>query len=127
MYSVFFIVIGERSKRNSISGNKWKSEIYFLLASEQSERDSIRGVQIRACAVCIYICVYTYICVWRYVCHNSSACRAYVMWAELVHCHFLNVPAVLNEVTTGNGTGTKNVLKLEMCSVSTNGERATPA
>ena len=24
---------------------------------------------------------------------------------------FLNVPAVLNEVTTGNGTGTKNVLK----------------
>ena len=34
------------------------------------------------------------------------------MWAELVHCHFLNVPAVLNEVTTGNGTGTKNVLKL---------------
>ena len=54
---------------------------------------------------------YIYIYVWRYVCHNSSACRAYVMWAELVHCHFLNVPAVLNEVTTGNGTGTKNVLK----------------
>ena len=26
------------------------------------------------------------------------------------HCHFLYVPAVLN-VTTGNGTGTKNVLK----------------
>ena len=49
------------------------------------------------------------------------------MWAKLVHCHFLNVPAVLNEVTTGNGTGTKNVLKLEMCSVSTNGERASPA
>ena len=33
------------------------------------------------------------------------------MWAELGHSHFLNVPAVLNEVTTGNGTGTKNVLK----------------
>ena len=33
------------------------------------------------------------------------------MWAELVHCHFLYVPAVLNVVTTGNGTGTKNVLK----------------
>ena len=31
------------------------------------------------------------------------------MWAELVHCHILYVPAVLN-VTTGNGTGTKNVL-----------------
>ena len=55
--------------------------------------------------------VYIYIYVWRYVCHISSVCRAYVMWAELVHCHFLNVPAVLNEVTTGNGTGTINVLK----------------
>ena len=33
------------------------------------------------------------------------------MWAELVACHFLNVPAVLNVVTNGNGTGTKNVLK----------------
>ena len=33
------------------------------------------------------------------------------MWAELVHRHFLFAPAVLNIVTTGNGTGTKNVLK----------------
>ena len=33
------------------------------------------------------------------------------MWAELVYCHFLYVPAVLNVETTGNGTGTKNVLK----------------
>ena len=33
------------------------------------------------------------------------------MWAELGHCHFLYVLAVLNVVTTGNGTGTKNVLK----------------
>ena len=33
------------------------------------------------------------------------------MWAELVHCHFLYLPAVLNVVTTGNGTGTKNVFK----------------
>ena len=33
------------------------------------------------------------------------------MWAELGHCHFLYVPAVLNVVTTGNGMGTKNVLK----------------
>ena len=33
------------------------------------------------------------------------------MWAELVHCHFLYVPAVLNVVTNGNGTVTKNVLK----------------
>ena len=52
-----------------------------------------------------------YIYVWRYICYNSSACHAYVMWAELVHCHFLYVPAVLNVVTTGNGTGTKNVSK----------------
>ena len=42
---------------------------------------------------------------------NSSACHAYVMWAELGHCHFLYVPAVSNVVTTGNGTDTKNVLK----------------
>ena len=33
------------------------------------------------------------------------------MWAELGHCHFLYVPVVLNVVTNGNGTGTKNVLK----------------
>ena len=30
---------------------------------------------------------------------------------ELGRCHFLYMPAVLNVVTTGNGTGTKNVLK----------------
>ena len=23
---------------------------------------------------------------------NSSACHAYIMWAELGHCHFLYVP-----------------------------------
>ena len=45
------------------------------------------------------------------MCNISSVCHAYVMWAELVHCHFLYVPVVLNVVTTGNGTGTKNVLK----------------
>ena len=42
---------------------------------------------------------------------NSSACRVYVMWVELGHCHFLYVPAVSNVVTTGNGTSTNNVLK----------------
>ena len=31
------------------------------------------------------------------------------MWAELGHCYFLYVQAVLNVVTNGNGTGTKNV------------------
>ena len=41
---------------------------------------------------------------------NSSACYEYVMWAELSHCHFLYVPAVSNIVTTGNSTGTKNIL-----------------
>ena len=45
------------------------------------------------------------------MCRNSSTCHAYVMWEELGHCHFLYVPAVLNIVTTGNGTGTKNVVK----------------
>ena len=52
-----------------------------------------------------------YIYVWRYICHNSSAFHSYVMWVELGHCHFLYVPAFLNVVTNGNGTGTKNVLK----------------
>ena len=52
-----------------------------------------------------------YIYVWRYVCHISSACYVYIMWAELVHSHFLYVPAVSNVVTNGNGTGTENVLK----------------
>ena len=42
---------------------------------------------------------------------TNSACYVYVIWAELGHCHFLYVPAVSNVVTTGNGTGTKNVLK----------------
>ena len=51
-----------------------------------------------------------YIYVWRYVCLNSSACHAYVMWAELGHFHFLYMPAVLNVVPIGNGTGTKNVV-----------------
>ena len=52
-----------------------------------------------------------YIYVWSYMCHISSACHAYLMWAELGHCYFLYMPAVSNVVTTGNGTGTKNVLK----------------
>ena len=55
-----------------------------------------------------YIYIY---CICMDVCHNSNVCHAYVMWAELGHCHFLYVPAVLNVVTNGNGTGTKNVLK----------------
>ena len=71
-------------------------------ASEASE--SLSGVYKFELVRYIYI-------VWRYVCPNSSACHAYVMWAELVHCHFLYVPAVLNVVTTGNGTGTNNFLK----------------
>ena len=52
-----------------------------------------------------------YIYVWRYVCHISSACHAYVMWAELGLSYFLYVPAVSNVVINGNGSGTKNVLK----------------
>ena len=59
----------------------------------------------------LYLCIYMN--VWRYAWHNSSACHAYVMWAELGHSHFLYMymPAVSNIVTTGNGTGTKSVLK----------------
>ena len=34
-----------------------------------------------------------------------------VMWVELGHYHFIYVPVFLNVVTTGNGLGTKNVLK----------------
>ena len=59
----------------------------------------------------LHSAVYVYIWVWRYVCHNSNACHAYVMWAELGHSHFLYVPTVSNVVTTVNGTGTKNILK----------------
>ena len=54
---------------------------------------------------------YVYIYVWRYVCHIRSAWYLYVMWAELGHSYFLYVPSVSNVVTTGNGTGTNNVLK----------------
>ena len=101
------------------------SECGWLLSGERNECDTIRGVQIRAgvigerakrarhyqgCTNSSWCGIYIY--VWRYVCHNSSACHAYVMWVELGHCHFLYMPAVLNVVTSGNGTGTKNVLKL---------------
>ena len=48
------------------------------------------------------------------MCHNSSACRVSVMWAELVPSHFLYVLAVSNIVTNGNGTGTNNVLKVNV-------------
>ena len=57
-----------------------------------------------------YSLSYTYIYVLRYLYHNSSVCHAYVMWAEIGHCHFLYVPAVSNVVTTGNSTVTMNVL-----------------
>ena len=85
----------------TLSGQNNEKKRYMLLASERSERDTIRVVQIRAGAVYIYV--------WRYVCHNSSECHAYVMWAELIHCHFLYVPAILNVII---GTSTKNILKL---------------
>ena len=44
---------------------------------------------------------------YTYTLTNTSAWYAYVMWAELDHCHFLYVPAISNVVITGNGTGTK--------------------
>ena len=33
------------------------------------------------------------------------------MWVELGHRHILYVPGVSNIVTTGNGTGTKNIFE----------------
>ena len=64
---------------------------YLQVIGEQAKLQGdtiIRGIQIRAGAV--YICMEVrYIYIWRYVCHNSSACHAYVMWAELGYCHFL--------------------------------------
>ena len=44
-------------------------------------------------------------------CAIPVAHATHVMWAELGHCQFLYVLAVLNVVTIGNSTGTKNVLK----------------
>ena len=44
------------------------------------------------------------------MCSKIVAHATYVMLAELGHCHILYVPAVLNVVTTGNSTGTNNVL-----------------
>ena len=46
------------------------------LASEQSERDTTRGVQIRAGTIYVYIYMYGG---WH---NSSSACHAYIMWAE---------------------------------------------
>ena len=78
--------------------------VSYWRTSEASE--TLSGVYKFELVRYIYIYIYMYIYVWRYVCHNSSACYAYVIWAELGHCHFLYVPAVF-----GNGMGTKNVLK----------------
>ena len=32
------------------------------------------------------------------MCHKSSTCQAYIMWAELGHSLFFNVPAISNDV-----------------------------
>ena len=96
---VFLLVIGIKRRVCLIElASNWR-------ASEASE--TLSGVY--KFELVRYMCIYIY--VWRYICHNSSACHAYVMWAELGHSHFLYVPAVSNVVTNGNGTGTKNVLK----------------
>ena len=61
----------------------------------------------------MYVCVCVCVCIWRYVRHNST--HAYVMCnvggVRPLTLIFLYVPAVSNAVSTGNGTGTKNVLK----------------
>ena len=77
--------------------------IYNWRASEASE--TLSGVYK------FKLVQYIYIHVWRYVCHNSSSCHACILWVELGHCHFIYVPAILNLITNGNGTGTKKFLK----------------
>ena len=84
-------------------------ELRLRVSREASE--TLSGVYKFELVRYVYIYIYIYIYVWRYVCHISSACHAYVMWAELGHSHFLYVPAVSNVVTNGNGTGTKKFLK----------------
>ena len=78
-----------------------KSNVRLTLVGERAKR----ARHYQGCTNSSWCGIYIY--VWRYVCHISSACYAYVIWAELVHCHFLYVPAVLNVVTTGNGTALK--------------------
>ena len=53
---------------------------------------------------------------------SISASHVYIMWVELGHRHFLDVPAISNVVTNGNGMDTTKVLKesvhLYLCLVS---------
>ena len=100
-----FNISGQSFPVRFTSWNLVHCTMYVLLIGERAKRARhYQGcTNLSWCGTYIYIYIY----VWRYVCQNSSACHAYVMWAELGHCHFLYVPAVLNVVTTGNGTGTK--------------------
>ena len=78
-----------------------------VLIAEQAKR--VRHYQGCTISSLSGIYIYIYICIYggTYAIIHSSACHAYVIWSELGHCHFLYMPAVLNVVTTGNGTGTK--------------------
>ena len=87
-----------------------KTRYYSILLQIIGKRAK-RARHYQGCTNSSWCGIYIYIYGGMYLCHNSSTCHAYVMWAELGHCHFLYVPAVFNIVTTGNGTGTKNVLK----------------
>ena len=85
-------------KTSDIREIQWESDLILYLIGERARH--YQGCTNSSwCSICVYVC------------HNSSACHAYIMWVELGHCHFLYVPAILNIVTTGNGTGTKNVFK----------------
>ena len=108
----------EGRERETIRYNKRKSEMY-LLASEQSMylvygcivfsmqtsvRDTNQGYKFELYGYKIK-CLTNFsgsVLIYMYVCHNSGACHAYVLWAELGHSHFLYVLAVSNVVTTGN-------------------------
>ena len=78
-----------------------------MLVGEQAKRT--RHYQ----GVCKFELVqHMYIYIWyRGTCAIIVVHVMHVMWAELGHSHLLCMPAVSNVVTTGNGMGTRNVLK----------------
>ena len=85
-----------------------KKQPFYLIGERAKRARHYQGcTNSRWCGIYIHIYIY----VWKYVCHNSSACHAYIMWAELGHSKFFYGPAVSNVVTNGNGMGTKKILK----------------
>ena len=61
-----------------------EAECYFI-ATQPNTREIYPEFHSYSC-YCIYIYMEVHV--------TNSACHAYVLWAELGHCHFLYVPAV---------------------------------